>query len=94
MKSYKFTTYITEQGTIILPEDQAHQRMGKKVEVIISDIIEPDKDKMDLKNSDFEDDNPASKKTDAINFIRRWQGVIKGKKIDDDRYTYLMNKYK
>lgn len=90
MKSYKFTTYITKEGTILLPEDQAHLRIGKKVEVIISDILEPDKDQIALTNTD----HPSSKKTSAANFLKRWKGVLKGKKIEDARYTYLMNKYK
>ena len=77
MEAYKFKTTIKEKGIIQIPE--IARFVNQKIEVFI--VVKPDA-------------QVATQKKEAIaNFLKQWQGFLKGFDADNLKSLYLEEKY-
>ncbi len=79
MEAYKFETTVARHGIVQIPEFYKFE--NKKVQIVIT-----------LK----EGTNKLEEKKEILNnFFKNWGGFFStSDNIDDDRYNYLMEKYK
>lgn len=80
MESYKFETTVLENGTIQIPEYYRFQ--NRRVRILIETVNEPK--------------NEIEEKKKILNdFFDKWSGFFStSDDSEDDRYNYLMEKYK
>jgi hypothetical protein len=82
MQTYKLDTYISEDGMITLPTMPF--LYNKKVRLVITPIAGEN------------DDVEKRESHDAMDFVRKYSGSLKGlskSDTEDTRYEYLMKKY-
>jgi hypothetical protein len=72
MQAYKFTTRISENGIISLPLDP--RLFNKEVEIIVL----PKESKVKIKKT-------TAKKTSAMDFYKKFSGVLKNLPVEDTK---------